>query len=106
IRVTSLYLNGKTTILFILLMIGGKGQIADNSTESLRVKVNEDGSLDETGYDKYLKRHNKSSNGTLFKGKKITHISKCIEMALDNHSRYFPGCGVVGWDIAIDKSGN
>src|SRR5690606_18290311 len=49
IRVTSLYLNGETTILFILLMIGGRGQIADNSTESLRVRVNEDGSLADVG---------------------------------------------------------
>ncbi|MBZ9632345.1 hypothetical protein LB465_16305 [Salegentibacter sp. LM13S] len=105
LRVTSLFLNGKTTILFVLLMVGSPGNIADNSAGSLRVKISKDGSLDHKAFNKNLLKFEKSENGVPFKNKKITHYQKCINMVLDNHSRYFPMCGLLGWDLAINSKG-
>lgn len=105
LRITSLFLNGRTTILFVLLMVGSAGQIADNSAGSLRIKVNKDGRLDKTAFNKNLVKFEKSENGVFFQNRKITHYQKCIDLVLDNHSRYFPMCGILGWDLAINNKG-
>jgi len=106
-RVTSLFLNGRTSVLFTMLRIGSPGQVVDNSSAGgLRIEINSEGLLAKEAFDKKLKKYNTALNGVPFAGKKILHFEKLKKLVLEHHSRYFPTCSLIGWDLAIDKLGD
>lgn len=105
-RITSLFLNGRTSILFTMLRIGAPGQVVDNSSAGgLRIKVDNEGLLAEKAFDKNIKEYCTSINGIPFAGKKIKHINKLKNLVIENHARYFPTCSLIGWDLAVNQLG-
>lgn len=104
-RITTLYLNGKYSLLNINLRMGKEGSTVDNwGAGGIMVGVNADGSLKPFGYDIQLNKYY-SSKGVKFDGaviKEMPYILKEVEKA---HKNYFSLCKLIGWDICIDNNG-
>lgn len=104
-RVTTLFLNGKCSILFSHFRCGGLGSVVDNGEAGgVLVKVCDDGSFCETGINKKEPRI-LSHNGIMFSGTRIKHFDRVLNLAISLHHR-LPFCAIVGWDIALDFEDN
>lgn len=105
-RITTLYLNGKYSLLNINLRMGKQNSTVDNwGVGGIIVGVNPDGLLKPFGYDIQLNKYY-SSNGIKFEGtiiKEMPYILKEVEKA---HKNYFSLCKLIGWDICIDSNCN
>lgn len=105
IRMTTLNLNGKFTILASGLRCGQQGAVVDNlAGGGIYVPINADGFLHEYGFDHFGNKYAKSSNGILFKGMKIGHYSHLVDFVTVYHS-LFPTCHFIGWDLALNEKG-
>ena len=105
-RICSLFLNGKFTILTCLLRCGQNGSVVDNgSAGGIMIPVYPDGRLAKYGLDHFLKPYEKSSNGVIFEGIRIEHYAK-LESFIQDYYKLFPTCGLIAWDLAINKAGN
>lgn len=100
-RITSIYLGGKYTY-GAMLKIGKKGSQVDNWNSSYLVGINKDGILNDVGWDDKIHSVNKSDNGILFGGIKYPCFDRVVSSIEYFHKKYFPQCGVVGWDVFID----
>lgn len=65
--------------------------------------MDKDGTLHGNGYDNKLNKIQTTDNGIKFEGLKVPHFVEMVEFAKEYHIKYFPNCGVVGWDIFIDR---
>ena len=101
-RVTTIYINGKFDYSSIL-KVGKKGAIKDNWNCSYLIGMDKDGTLHGNGYDNKLNKIQTTDNGIKFEGMKVPHFVEMVEFAKEYHIKYFPNCGVVGWDIFIDR---
>lgn len=104
-RVTSLLINGKWHCSTIF-KVGKKGADKDNWSSSYLIGVNDDGTLKECGYDNYLNKVYKTDTGIEFKNIKLPKFEEMISFTKQYHIKYFPQCGIVGWDIFIDSKDN
>ncbi|MGB4655070.1 MAG: sugar-transfer associated ATP-grasp domain-containing protein [Bacteroidales bacterium] len=105
-RITSLYLNGKTSIISSAFRCGQKGATVDNTgAGGIIVGIDENGYLHEKGFDLQMSYHFQSSNGIKFKSHKITGYNKAIEVIQNTHKR-FQTVHLIGWDFAIDENNN
>ena len=104
-RVTSIFINGKWGFSTIF-KVGKKGADKDNWNSSYLIGVSTDGSLKDFGYDIYLNKVFKTDLGKPFKGIKLPVFDKMISFTKENHIKYFPHCGIVGWDILVDSNDN
>lgn len=104
-RVTSIFLNGRFGCSTIL-KVGKQGAEVDNWNSGYLIGVNEDGTLRSFGFDNNLNKVDVTDNGLSFSGIKIPHYEDMIEFVKEYHPRYFPNCGIVGWDILIDSNDN
>lgn len=102
-RVTSIFLNGKFGCSTIL-KIGKQGAEVDNWNSGYLIGVNADGTLRNFGFDNNLNKVTKTDGGIVFGGMKIPYYEDMIEFVKKYHPKYFPNCGIVGWDILIDSN--
>lgn len=104
-RITSILINGKFGYSTVL-KIGKKGSEIDNWNSSYLIGVNADGTLQNFGFDHDLNKITKTDSGFIFGGMKIPHYENMIQLVKNFHPKYFPTCGIVGWDIFIDDNEN
>lgn len=106
IRVQSLYLNGKWSAVTVILRFGGVGSEVDNACSGgYAVGVHPDGSLFEFGYDYKMNRTDRIGD-IVFKQTKLSFIPSLLNHVEKAHTRQFPICKYIGWDMIIDKDGN
>lgn len=104
-RLTSLFLNGKTTIVSSIFRCGQNGALIDNGyAGGIMIGINEDGRLQDFGYDIHLNKYFQSSNGIDFKGSIMPNYKSIRELVLNNH-KLIPTCHLIGWDIALSEKG-
>lgn len=102
-RVTTLYLNGKVSVVSIVLRIGKQGAFVDNlGSGGIGVGVNEDGKLNEFGYTYSLEKKD-IYNGIRFAEKTIQQIPLILDKIKFAHVDLFPLCKLIGWDICINE---
>lgn len=104
-RITTIFLNGKFDYSSIF-KVGKKGADKDNWSCSYLVGMNKDGNFHRFGYDNQLNKVYKSDNDILFEGLHFPNFKAMVEFTKKYHINYFPNCGIVGWDILIDKNDN
>lgn len=104
-RVTSIYFNGKFDYS-TALKVGKEGSFRDNWNAAYWINVGKDGKLSKYGYDYYVNPVEKSDNGIVFEGLIMPAFEKMIGHLEKMHKKLFPNCGVIGWDVTIDKDYN
>ena len=103
-RIATLWMGGKFDYA-ASLKIGKKGAHIDNWNSSYFVGIQKDGTLMDVGYDSDLKEVRESDSGIVFAGLKYPYFDKMTKLIERMHKKYFPNCGIIGWDILIDASG-
>ncbi|MEE0918124.1 MAG: sugar-transfer associated ATP-grasp domain-containing protein [Bacteroidales bacterium] len=104
-RITSIYINGKYDF-GAMLKIGKSGSSVDNWNSSYLVGINKDGYLNDVGWDNKINAVKCTDNGICFGGllyPKFDVLTSTIEKF---HKKYFPQCGIIGWDVFIDSNDN
>lgn len=102
-RITTLFLNGKFSILSSVFRCGSPGAIVDNAgAGGIMVGVSLDGSFREYGYNRKGEVCKSSYNGFVFSGTKIQAFPEIIDLCKRLHTK-LPFCAMVGWDIALNK---
>ena len=96
-RVTSIYINGKFDATTIL-KIGKSGAFLDNWNSSYLVGVSRDGILNDDSINKVTHTDNNIKIG----GIQLPMFGEMIEMVERYHKKYFPNCGMIGWDLFVD----
>ena len=101
IRIFTLYINGRFSVLGQMLKCGAQGQFVDNAfAGSSFVKIYDDGMLEEFGQN-YDGVKMTSLNGYKFAGHKVANIEGVFKLVEEGHKR-INAVGLVGWDIALD----
>lgn len=102
-RVTTLYLNGRLSILNILFRCGRGDTIVDNGgAGGLMCGCSIDGQLKPYAYDTSYNKYTESSTGQPF-GISIPDVKKIVALLEQNVEKVLPFCGIVGWDFALDQ---
>lgn len=106
IRMMSLFLDGKTTILSSLLRMGAGGSHVDNgSSGGVFCGINEDGTLKEHGHYTDGRICTQHPQGTVFKGFKVVGYERCREIIQETASRMATATRLISWDFAIGPDG-
>ena len=107
IRVLSLNINGRCSILSSFVRMGGRGSIVDNlhSEEGggCLVGLNQDGKLATFGINKNYKIVETSPMGESFAGMVIEGYDTISTFIKDCHVKNFPFANLIGWDVIIDE---
>lgn len=100
-RITTLNLNGVTTVLSRVFKIGAAGLKVDNSgSGGIMIGVDEGGRLDDRGFlanGQMLTSFNNIKFGNI----RIPAFNKIEQLAIKLHSR-IDHIHIIGWDIALD----
>lgn len=105
-RITTLYLNGRYSVLNINLRMGKDGSTVDNwGAGGIMVGVNPDGSLKPVDIDIFMNKY-RSSNRVTFEGAVIKEMPSILKEVEKAHKNYFSLCKLIGWDICIDEHNN
>lgn len=105
LRVTSLYLNGRCSILSVVLRMGKDGAEVDNrGSGGVIVGVLPGGSLCGVGYDNKFNEF-RQHNGVVFAKEAIDGLPGLLELVERAHVGYFPLCKLIGWDLTVDRDG-
>ncbi len=102
-RITSIYINGVYTYA-AMLKIGKHGAHIDNWNSGYLVGIKESGYLKDKGWDDKIRPVFKTDNGIMFKDVKYPCFEELVSAIESYHKRYFPQCGIVGWDVVIDHN--
>lgn len=103
-RISSLYLNGKVSILSSAFRCGQNGATVDNTgAGGIIVGIDNDGKLFDYGFDLQINKHYESSNGIKFSGRIVPGYKKAIDAIFENHAK-LPTVHLIGWDFAIDEN--
>lgn len=102
-RITSIFLGGKYTY-GAMLKIGKMGSNVDNWNSSYLVGISKDGFLNNIGWDNKIHSVYKTDNGIQFGGIRYPCFDSVVSSVEFFHKKYFPQCGVIGWDIFIDNN--
>ena len=106
IRLLSLNLNGRISVLSAFLRMGNKGMHVDNlSSGGILVGIKSDGSLHDYALDKNLNKLYVSPSGINFEGTHLSSYSFVRDYALQHH-KDFPLANLIAWDFAIDEKDN
>ena len=107
IRVITFHFKGQVHVLSTILRMGAAGSRVDNTTAGgSACPIKPDGWLVEKAVNrqsKWTDRH--ESSGILYKDVKIPSFERIIETAKFAHE-HLPYFNIVGWDFAVDKSGD
>jgi hypothetical protein len=102
-RVTSIYINGHFTCSSVL-KVGKRGTYRDNWKYSYLVGMDSEGTLLGCGFDSNLETVNKADSNICFKGLKYPFYKEMTKEIERYHKKYFPYCGIIGWDVFIDSN--
>ena len=103
IRLLTLNINGKCTLLSSFIRMGSKGSFIDNfSSGGGAVGLSHDGFFSKFGVRKDFSNFYETPSGLLFKGLQVPDWNKVKEKILCFH-QHIPYANLIGWDIAIDK---
>lgn len=102
-RVTTIYIDGHFGYSTII-KIGRKNSNVDNWHSSYLGGVSASGSLLGDVYDYTLNRTEKTDYGQVLKGMQLPCFKEMIDFVEQAHKRYFPNCGVIGWDVCVDNN--
>lgn len=106
IRVISLFLNGKVTILKSALRCGQNGAEVDNATSGgLMINIKDDGYLENFGIDSQFEKIFETYNGVKISGQQIFDFPKLEKIITRNHPRLYPTLHLIAWDFAINSKG-
>lgn len=101
-RVTTIYINGKFDYSTIL-KIGKNGAFRDNWNCSYLVGVSKDGVLNDVAYDDKINKVYQTDNGIKIGGIQLPMFKEMIDLVETCHKKYFPNCGMIGWDVIVDN---
>ena len=106
-RLVTLNINEKCTVLSTFLRMGSKGSFVDNfcSGVGVLVGINNEGYLNEYGVDKNFNKVYKAPSGLEFKGMKIPNYNGIKQQIIDFHKK-IPYANLIGWDVTLDKDFN
>lgn len=103
LRVTTLYLNGKFSVLSIVLRFGKSGMTVDNwGSGGIIVGVGKDGRLHKKGYDIQLHEYNEY-NDIVFEKECLSQVPLLLAEIEDVHKHCFSLCKFIGWDICFNE---
>jgi Sugar-transfer associated ATP-grasp len=104
-RIISLFLNNKVSVLSGVLRMGMSGSVIDNFTAGgIAVGIKPNGFLSSCGIDIEWKQYKKSSTGIIFEGKQCPSYLNIVSL-IDGYHKMMPHCHLISWDFAIDKNG-
>ena len=104
LRITTLYLNGKFSILSIILRFGKKGMKVDNwGAGGIIVGVDKDGKLHNVGYDIHLNEY-KEYNGIIFSDETLTQVPSLLKAIENEHMSCYSLSKFIGWDICFNEA--
>lgn len=104
-RITTLNLNGKSSICSMALKVGGKDAVVDNiggGRGGIIIGISSDGILSNSGFYSDGKSDT-LHNGTCFANQQIPNFHKVKEIALRLASK-LNNVKLVGWDIALTEN--
>lgn len=101
-RVTTMYMENKFGYS-TALKVGKKGAVRDNWNSGYWVNVNNDGRCSKYGYDYDMNPHEQTDSGIVFENLQMPKFQEMISHLETMHKKLFPNCGVIGWDVTIDK---
>jgi hypothetical protein len=106
-RMVTLNINEKCTVLSAFLRMGSKGSFVDNFCSGVGVLagINYEGYLNEFGIDKNFDKVFKAPTGLEFKGVCIPNYDSVKQQIIDFH-RKIPFANLIGWDVTLDKDSN
>ena len=107
IRIVTLNINRKCTVLSAFLRMGSRGSFVDNFSSGfgILVGINNEGYLNEFGVDKNLNKVFEAPTGLQFKGICIPNYN-LIKDQIEGFSKKIPFANLIGWDITLDKQSN
>ena len=107
IRIVTLNINERCTVLSAFFRMGSKGSFVDNFSSGVGylVGVNKEGHLSEFGIDKNFNKIYKAPTGIDFKGKQIPNYHQIKKQIID-FSKKIPYASLIGWDVTIDRNMN
>lgn len=110
VRICSVFLNGRVSVVSATLRCGAVGAFNDNSITAdgkgmFVVKVDlQDGKLSDVGYYSCGVSLDKAPNGEMFAGIQLPNFEKALKIVTDMHSQ-MPFATFVGFDMAFDING-
>lgn len=104
-RITTMYMDGKFDYSS-MIKVGKKGAKVDNWVCSYFIGMNKNGVILPQGYDNKLNKVTVTDNGIVFGGIKVPFFEKMVQLTENCHKKYFPNCGIIGWDIMVDSKNN
>ena len=105
IRISSLNMNGKTSVVSAIFRCGqGKVDVDNGGAGGLMIGLDDEGFLREYAYDADYNRYEQTKTGVSFKGKRISAYKELRDLILEYHSKLLPACRFAGWDLALDKN--
>lgn len=104
-RVTSLYIDGKYGSS-TCLKIGKYGSHVDNWRNGYILGIDQEGNFGNEAYDSRLHKVRESDTGVVFHGMKYPAYIKMLRQIESIHKKFFPMCGVIGWDVIVDPDEN
>ena len=103
-RITSIYINGRFDYTTIL-KVGKKGAERDNWNSSILMGIDKNGCANKVGYDYQLNQFDRTDSGFVLSDIVVPEFDKLTVFVEKYHKKYFPNCGIIGWDITIDEKG-
>lgn len=104
IRVTTLLMNGRCTVLSKMLRHGGPGMKVDNMTSGgFGVGIKDDGSLTFASSDTDGLRKDIHIEGFRYNSRRIPSFPSICNIAIRLHYST-PQCCIIGWDFALNKN--
>jgi len=105
VRLMSLFLNDKVTVLSAVFRIGRSGSIIDNFTAGgIAAGIHGAGALSDCAIDYNWQKYSHSDSGIAFEGAYLEHYNTVAQCAIKAHQR-MPKCRLVSWDFAINRNG-
>lgn len=104
-RVMSYLRDNEIVVLSVIVRVGRKGSITDNSTTGgISCGVRDDGRLNETGFQLSGDSFTETDTGIQFKEVTLPFMAK-IHLTVQKLHKSSPYFRLVSWDLAIDSNG-
>lgn len=104
-KIISFLFKGKVYILTSILRVGAPGAITDTAStgKGYTVGIQEDGRLNEIGFNVYGDSRTEDAAGRKFSDIKLIGHKKICDTIKKAHMK-FPHFGIISWDFSIDKN--
>ena len=106
LRITTLMLNGNFSLCSIILRCGKAGSSVDNwGAGGIIITVSSDGRINRVGHDISLNQYTHNGN-CVFADCNIPQMKEILSLVEKAHRESFSICKFIGWDIAINETGD